>query len=218
MSGSVDLEAKPTWRGWIHAGAVPLAAAAGLILILASASTAARWAALVMGVSSMLLFGTSAVYHRFTWRPRARAVLRRLDHSSIFVLIAGTCTPLAVDALRHPDDVILLLVVWIGAVLGIVFRVLWLRAPRPLYVVLYLALGCSAIAYFGEIAAVDPASVVLVLAGGVVYAVGALFYGRRAPNPLPGVFGFHELFHACTVIAFVLQWLGILLLALHPVR
>ncbi len=218
MSTDAGLEVKPTWRGWIHTGAVPLAVVAGVILILVSATPAAKWAALVLTLSSVLLFGTSAVYHRFTWRPRPKAVLRRIDHSNIFLLIAGTCTPLAVDGLQQPGNVILLLIVWIGAALGIAFRVLWLGAPRPLYVVLYIALGCPALVYFGEIAVTHLASVLLVLAGGLVYVVGAVFYARRGPDPAPGVFGFHELFHGCTVIAFVLQWLGILLLALTPVR
>lgn len=209
---------KPVWRGWIHAGAAPLALAAGVVLIAASDTASAKWAAGVMAGSSLLLFAFSALYHLFTWSPRVIAVLRRLDHANIFLLIAGTYTPLAVDGLPYPKNIILLTTVWGGAVLGVALRLIWLSAPRWLYVILYLALGWAALAFAGDIAAANPATMILVFAGGVFYSLGAVFYARKRPNPFPGVFGFHELFHACTVIAFACHWTGILFLALDPVR
>jgi hemolysin III len=211
------VETKPLWRGWIHAGTFPLAIAAGVVLIALADGAAAKWASAVFMASSLLLFGISAVYHRFNWRPTVKAVFRRLDHSNIFLLIAGTYTPLAVCALPPDKAVVLLSIVWGGALLGIGFRIFWLKAPRWLYVPLYLALGWAAMMYIVDLVQANVAMMVLVLVGGVAYTVGAVFYALKKPNPVPGVFGFHELFHACTVIAFLCHWTAILLIVLNPV-
>jgi len=168
-------------------------------------------------LTSLLLFGISAVYHRFNWKPTTLAVFRRIDHSNIFLLIAGTYTPLALNALPFPKNVILLSIIWGGTVIGIAFRIFWLKAPRWLYVALYILLGWGAILYLGDLVAANVATMVLVLSGGVLYTVGAVFYGLKRPNPKRGVFGFHELFHSCTVLAFLCHWTAILLLVLHPV-
>jgi hemolysin III len=208
---------KPTWRGWIHAGTFPVAVAAGILLIALADGAAAKWSAAVYLASSTLLFGVSAVYHRFTWSAAANATLRRLDHSNIFLLIAGSYTPLAVGALEYPKSAILLTIVWSGALLGIAFRIFWLQAPRWLYTPLYVALGFGAFIYIVDLFQSSPVSMILILGGGVFYIVGAAFYAFKAPNPIPGVFGFHELFHSCTVLAFLAQWVGILLVVLHPV-
>jgi hemolysin III len=211
------VETKPLWRGWIHAGTFPLAIAAGIVLIALADGAAAKWASAVFMASSLLLFGISAVYHRFNWRPTVKAVFRRLDHSNIFLLIAGTYTPLAVCALPPDKAVVLLSIVWAGALLGIGFRIFWLKAPRWFYVPLYLALGWAAMMYIVDLVQANVAMMVLVLVGGVAYTVGAVFYALKKPNPVPGVFGFHELFHACTVIAFLCHWTAILLIVLNPV-
>ncbi|MBX3194710.1 MAG: hemolysin III family protein [Microbacteriaceae bacterium] len=211
------LERKPTWRGWIHAGTFPLAIAAGIVLIALSNGAPAKIASAVFMASSLLLFGISAVYHRFNWKPSTKAVFRRLDHSNIFLLIAGTYTPLAVDALPFPKNAILLSIIWSGAILGILFRVFWLRAPRWSYVVLYVLLGWAAMIYIVDLVNANVATMVLVLVGGVAYTTGAMFYAFKRPNPVPGVFGFHELFHSCTVIAFLCHWTAILLVALNPI-
>jgi hemolysin III len=211
------VEKKPLWRGWIHAGTFPLAIAAGIVLICLADGAAAKWASAVFMASSLLLFGISAVYHRFNWRPAVKAVFRRLDHSNIFLLIAGTYTPLAVCALPPDKAVVLLSIVWSGALLGIGFRIFWLKAPRWLYVPLYVALGWAAMMYIVDLVQANVAMMVLVLVGGVAYTVGAMFYALKRPNPIPGVFGFHELFHACTVIAFLCHWTGILLIVMDPV-
>jgi hemolysin III len=212
-----ELEKKPTWRGWIHAGTFPLAIVAGIVLIVLSQGAAAKTASAIFMASSLLLFGISAVYHRIDWNPRTKAMFRRLDHSNIFLLIAGTYTPLAIDALEFPKNVILLSIIWGGAVLGILFRIFWLKAPRWSYVVLYIALGWAAMLYIVDLVNANVATMVLVLVGGVAYTTGALFYAFKRPNPVPGVFGFHELFHSCTVIAFLCHWTGILLIAMNPV-
>lgn len=208
---------KPSWRGWIHAGTFPLAIAAGIVLICLADGPSAKASSAIFMATSLLLFGISAVYHRFNWNPTTLALFRRLDHSNIFLLIAGTYTPLAVNALPFPKNAILLTVIWTGAALGIAFRIFWLKAPRLLYVALYILLGWGAILYVGDLVAANVATMVLVLVGGLSYTVGALFYAFKRPNPKRGVFGFHELFHACTVVAFLCHWTAILLLVLHPV-
>lgn len=210
-------EAKPTWRGWIHAGVFPISIVAGVVLVLAAQGAPAKWSSTVFVLTSMLLFGNSALYHRFSWRPKVRLLLKRIDHANIFLLIAGTYTPIAVLALPPAKGTLLLALVWGGALLGIGFRVFWINAPRWLYVPLYLALGWGAVAFLGDIAAANLASMVLVATGGLLYTIGAIMYAMKRPNPWPGRFGFHELFHVCTVLAFLCHWSGILLLALDPV-
>lgn len=211
-----DVETKPTWRGWIHAGTAPLAIAAGIVLIVLADGAAAKASAAVFMATSILLFGISAVYHRFNWRPSVKAVFRRLDHANIFLLIAGTYTPLAVNALPFDKGIVLLSLVWGGALLGIGFRVFWLRAPRWSYVPLYVLLGWAAVLYAVDLVQFNWVAMILVLVGGLAYTTGAMFYGFKRPNPIPGVFGFHELFHTCTVIAFLCHWTAILLIVLDP--
>lgn len=211
-----EIERKPTWRGWIHTGMFPLAIAAGIVLIVLAEGAAAKVSSAVFMASSLLLFGVSAVYHRFNWSPKVKAVFRRLDHANIFLLIAGTYTPLSVNALPLPEGAILLALVWGGALLGIGFRVLWLSAPRWSYVPLYLLLGWAAVLYVVPLVQFDWVAMILVGVGGLAYTTGALFYGFKRPNPWPGRFGFHELFHTCTVIAFLCHWTAILLIVRHP--
>ncbi len=213
---SVD-EQKPTWRGWLHAVTFPITVAGGIILISVAHGTTAKWAAAVFMVSSMLLFGNSALYHRFNWSPKVKMSLKRIDHANIFLLIAGTYTPLALLALPPAQSDILLIVVWSGAVLGIGFRVFWIGAPRWLYVALYLALGWAAVAYMVPLFQANAAMMVLVLLGGLLYTIGALAYALKRPNPWPGRFGFHEIFHACTVLAYICHWSATLLIVLEPV-
>jgi hemolysin III len=211
-----DAEGKPTWRGWIHAATAPLAVAAGIVLIVLADGPGAKASAAVFMASSILLFGVSAVYHRFNWSPDVKAVFRRLDHANIFVLIAGTYTPLAVSALPFDKGIVLLIAVWAGALLGIVFRVFWVHAPRWSYVPLYLGLGWAAVFYAVDLVQFNAVAMLFVLIGGLAYTAGALFYGFKRPNPWPGRFGFHELFHTCTVIAFLCHWTAILLIVLDP--
>jgi len=214
VSGHVEL--KPTWRGWIHAATFPVAIVAGIVLISVAQGAPAKWASAVFMVTSMLLFGNSALYHRFNWSPRTLAVLKRIDHANILLLIAGTYTPIAVLALPTPKTILLLSLVWGGALLGILFRVFWIDAPRWLYVALYLVLGWAAVMYLGDLLAANAAMMVLVVVGGLLYTAGAIVYGMKKPNPWPGHFGFHEIFHVCTVLAFLCHWTACLLIALQP--
>ncbi len=210
-------EVKPRWRGWIHAGTFPVAVAAGIVLICLAHGALAKWASAVFMLTSMLLFGISALYHRINWSPKTKQLFRRLDHANIFLLIAGTYTPLALLALPLNKGVLLLVLVWAFALLGIGFRVFWLSAPRWLYVPLYVLLGWAAMMYIVDIANANMAAMVLVVVGGLLYTAGSIVYGFKRPNPVPGVFGFHEIFHSLTVIAFLCHWTAALLVALDPV-
>ncbi|NAZ81737.1 hemolysin III family protein [Kineococcus sp. R8] len=201
---------KPYLRGWLHAGSFPLVVVAGVVLVALAPTAASRTAAAVFAASAALLFGTSALYHRLPWSARHHARLKRLDHSNIFLVIAGTATPLAVTMLEPGTARVLLTVVWVGAVAGVLFRVFWIGAPRWLYVPLYVVLGWASVGFVGEYARVGGWAVAaLVLAGGVLYTAGAVVYGLRRPDPAPRWFGFHEIFHACTVVAFALHYTAI---------
>ena len=211
-----QLEIKPTWRGWIHAGTFPVAIAAGIVLIVLAQGTVAKWAAAVFMITSLLLFGNSALYHRFNWKPRTKSILKRIDHANILLLIAGTYTPLATLALTPEKGTLLLILVWSGALLGILFRVFWINAPRWLYVALYLLLGWAAMMYIVDLVQANVAMMVLVCVGGLLYTGGAVVYALKKPNPWPGRFGFHEIFHVCTVLAFLCHWTACLLISLAP--
>lgn len=210
------VEVKPSWRGWIHTGTFPLAIAAGIVLIVLAHGPAAKWSSAVFMTTSMLLFGISALYHRFNWKPTTKVMLKRFDHANIFLLIAGTYTPLAVLALPPSKGVPLLFMVWSGALLGIFFRVFWVHAPRWLYVALYILLGWAAMMYIVDLFQANAAMMILVVVGGLAYTAGAVIYALKKPNPIPGVFGFHEIFHTLTVVAFMCHWTAILLIALNP--
>ena len=209
------IEPKPLWRGWIHTGLTPLVIASGIVLICLAPTVTGKWASAVFMLCSLLLFGNSAVYHRFHWQPKTKAILRRIDHANIFLLIAGTYTPIALLALPWSKGVLLLCLVWAGAILGIGFRVFWLSAPRWLYVLLYLVLGWAAMMYIVDLFNANLAMMILVLVGGICYTVGAVFYAVKRPDH--GVFGYHEIFHALTAAAYMCHWTAILLIALNPV-
>ncbi|RFA11514.1 hemolysin III [Subtercola boreus] len=209
-------EVKPTWRGWIHAGTFPVAIAAGIVLIVLADGAAAKTSSAVFALTSLLLFGNSALYHRFNWKPKIKRLLKRIDHANIFLLIAGTYTPLAVLALPPGKGTFVLIAVWVAAVLGIGFRVFWIDAPRWLYTPLYVLMGGAALLFIVDIFTANAATMTLVLVGGLAYVLGALAYGLKRPNPVPGVFGFHEVFHALTLVAFACHWTGILLIAVNP--
>jgi hemolysin III len=199
---------KPHLRGWLHAGMAPLAVAAGIILIALAPTTPARIAAAVFSVTAWLLFGTSAVYHRGNWSPRAAAVLKRMDHSNIFLIIAGTYTPFSL-LLPRAQATQLLVIVWIGAVAGVLFRVFWVSAPRWLYTPIYVALGWVAVFYMGPLLHFGgPTIVTLIAVGGLLYTLGAVIYGIKRPNPSPRWFGFHEVFHTLTVAAFTVHYIA----------
>lgn len=205
---------KPKLRGWIHAGTFPFVLAASIVLVIVAPPVAGKVSCAIFGLSACLLFGTSAVYHRGTWSPRVAGVLRRADHSNIFLIIAGTYTPLAVLLLPPSTATVLLWIVWSGAVLGLLARVLWLGAPRWLYVPIYVALGWVAVGYMSQFWETGgPAIVWLVMGGGLAYTLGAVVYGIKKPNPSPRWFGFHEIFHVLTVIGFTCHFVAIMMAA-----
>ncbi|MGO3757654.1 MAG: PAQR family membrane homeostasis protein TrhA [Agrococcus casei] len=205
---------KPSARGWIHAITLPVALFAGLVLVAISETPAARWSTAVFAASGVILFGMSALYHRFNWTPKSKAALRRLDHANIFILIAGTYTPMAMLALPFPKSVILLSLVWGGAVIGILLRVFILNTPRWLYVALYLLLGWAAVMYMVDLFTFSPAMAILIIVGGLAYSVGAVAYALKRPNPSPKHFGFHEIFHTLTVVAWGCHWASVLVATL----
>jgi hemolysin III len=198
---------KPRLRGVSHAYAFFASLACGVALILAASDGRARFAATIYAVAVSALFGTSALYHRVTWRPSARRWMRRLDHSMIFVLIAGTYTPVALLALRGSLANTILIVVWAGAIGGIVFKLVWIDAPKWLLAAVYIGLGWVSVAIFGELpAAIGWLGVAGLVVGGALYTTGAVVYASGRPNPRPAVFGYHEVFHALVIAAAALHY------------
>ncbi len=203
-------ELKPRLRGWLHAASLPLMVAAGIVLIVLSPDATIRWASAVYTTSAVLLFGVSALYHTGSWSPSARERLRRVDHANIFLLIAGSYTPFSLLLLERSDAVVLLRLVWGGAVAGVTFRMFWLQAPRWVHTPIYVALGWAALLWLPQFAASASTAVfVLMITGGGLYSLGGLVYGVRWPDPFPSWFGFHEVFHVLTIAAFVVHYVGI---------
>jgi hemolysin III len=210
-------EVKPKLRGWLHLGLAPAVLAAGVVLVALAPAGAPRIGAIVFTASALLLFSVSATYHRGTWSPRTWALLKRWDHANIFLLIAGSYTPFSLMLLEGTAKVTLLSVVWTGAVLGVLFRVFWTDAPRWLYVPIYIALGWAAVFFipgFLEGALelgveIGIAIFVLICVGGALYTLGGLVYGTKWPDPSPRWFGFHEVFHAFTVLAFISHYVSV---------
>jgi hemolysin III len=201
---------KPRLRGVLHQAAFAISLVTGTALVCLADGARARTAAAVYAVSVALLFGTSAAYHRGSWSGRSHEVMKRLDHSMIFVLIAGTYTPFALLLLDGTARWVVFGIVWGGALVGIVLRNAVRRPARWLFVALYLALGWVALGVLPQILhAGGPAVLVLLLAGGALYSAGAVVYALRRPNPSPRWFGFHEVFHALTLAAFATHYVAV---------
>ena len=194
---------KPRLRGILHLIAVPATLVVGLLLVAVGDTLMIRLACAVFVLTAGLLFGVSAVYHRGTWTPQKAIMLRRFDHANIFLIIAGTYTPIAVAMLEPGPARTLLAIAWGGALVGVCFRLFWTGAPRWIYVPAYVALGWVAVFYMPQLQASGGWAVVWLLAiGGLAYTAGAVMYALKRPNPSPAWFGFHELFHAGTLIGF----------------
>jgi hemolysin III len=204
---------RPRLRGWLHVWAGTVSVASGIALISVAGAARGERAGLataVYAVTVLALFSTSATYHRIHWSARGHSVMKRLDHSMIFVLIAGTYTPFALLALPWPTGRVVLAVVWVGAAAGVTLKMAWPHAPRALSVPLYLALGWIAVFVFPPLLhGVGVTGVVLLGVGGVLYSLGAVVYALRWPDPRPHVFGFHEVFHLCTIVAAVCHYVAV---------
>jgi hemolysin III len=199
---------RPQWRGVTHQWAFFISLVLGVVLVVTAPPGRGTLAATIYAACVVLLFGTSALYHRVTWRTTSsRRWMRRLDHSAIFLLIAGTYTPFALLVLDGSLADIVLVVIWVGAVGGIMLKLLWIDAPKWLAALIYVLLGWAAVAVVPDLVSeVSIAASVMVAAGGALYTAGALVYAFRRPDPSPTVFGYHEIFHLLVIVAAALQY------------
>ena len=201
---------KPRLRGVLHQAAFSVALVIGTLLVVFANGTRASVAASVFAGSVAAMLGMSALYHRITWSPRVRPWMRRLDHAGIYLLIAGSYTPVGLLTLSGRMRVVVLAVVWSGALLAIGLKFAWVTAPKWVSVVIAIALG-----WVGVVAMPDvwrhagPAAAALLAGGGLAYTAGAIVYARKRPDPVPLVFGYHELFHALTLVAVTCQYVAI---------
>ncbi len=201
-AGAVDgaLPQRPLLRGALHTVAAAAAIAGGVYLLLIAESTRGYVSAAIFAASLVLMYGTSATYHRVRWRPPSRAVMKRLDHSMIFVLIGGTYTPFCLIVLNNAWGISMLSIIWGVAAAGIFLKIVWPGVPRHLSVALYVTLGWLAVAPAAELAAqLSDSAVALLIAGGALYTIGGVAYALRKPDPWPRVFGYHEVFHLFVV-------------------
>jgi hemolysin III len=216
VSESIEL-AKPHLRGWLHLGILPLTLAGGILLVAMSPDARTKAGSAVFVGSALLLFGVSAAYHCRNWSHRTWFVLRRLDHCNIFLLVAGSCTAYALLLLDVRDSMVMLVIVWSSALLGVTARFVWPHAPRWLSPPIYIACGWGALLFLPGI--IDGASrlrggvgeptLFLLGLGGALYIAGAVVYFFQRPDPWPRWFGFHEVFHAFTVLAFASHYIGV---------
>ena len=201
---------KPLLRGHFHQAAFFFALGACAMLIAGSRDVTTLIATVVYSLGLVTLFGVSALYHRPQWAPGPRTWMKRLDHAAIFVMIAGTGTPICLLALSQSSGYQFLVILWSAAALGVVQSLFWVKAPKWLSAILYVGMGWLAVPYISEMkAALGLNSVILLLAGGVAYTIGALVYALKRPNPWPRVFGYHEIFHVIVIVAAVLHFLVI---------
>jgi hemolysin III len=199
---------KPRLRGVSHQWAFFVSLITGAALVIAAPAGKATFAAAIYSVSVAALFGTSALYHRITWASQAaRRWMRRLDHSMIFMLIAGTYTPFALLVLDGTLATVILALVWGGAAAGILLKLVWIDAPKTLVAAVYVILGWVAVAAFPDLLGeIGVGGVAMVAAGGLLYTLGAVVYALQRPDPVPAVFGYHEVFHALVIVAATLQY------------
>ena len=200
----------PRLRGVLHAITTPLTLIAGIVVLALAETTAARVATAIYLLTALNLFGVSATYHIGKWSTNVKQVLRRYDHSNIFLIIAGSYTPLAVTLLPRSDATWLLVGIWIAAAAGVVLSTVWINAPRWLIVPIYLLMGWVSVFYVPAMAERGGSLVIwLVALGGLLYSIGGFIYALKRPNISINWFGFHELFHAFTIAAFACQFAAI---------
>ena len=200
---------KPKLRGVFHELGFYAALGLGIALVVTTQDGRARTAAAIFAGCVAACFGASALYHRPTWRPAARARLARLDHAGVFLLIAGTYLPFGLLVMSTDWAVPMLSVVWSGALAAILLKLFWVRAPKVLFAGIALGLGWAGAAAFPQLLKLQLPGLLLVVVGGLLYTAGAIVYARRRPDPVPHVFGYHELFHVLTVAAVGCQYAAI---------
>ncbi|RYZ43388.1 MAG: hemolysin III [Myxococcaceae bacterium] len=201
MTTAVLASEKPKLRGVLHQWAAAFAVGAGVVLVALAPTPRTALASALYSLSLVGLFTISATYHRVNWAPRGRAWMRRMDHAAIFLLIAGTYTPVAMLGLPEELGNRLMLYIYVGALVGILQSLFWVGAPKFITAALAVAVGWIMMPYFGEVfRALGAGGGGLIIAGGIAYTTGALAYAFKRPNPIPGVFGYHEVFHALTIV------------------
>jgi hemolysin III len=206
----VDIELKPRLRGVFHQYAFYVAIIAGAVLVAVSDSARELVALWIYAVALAAMFGVSALYHRVNWRStKVRTWMRRLDHSTILLLIAGTYTPFALLAFDGRVGDVILVVVWCGAAAGLVLNLAWVDAPKWLTALVFIALGWVGVVAVPELLDLGVAPLVLVVVGGGLYTLGAVTYALRKPNPVPGTFGYHEIFHVLVIAAAAVHFIAI---------
>jgi len=202
--------AKPRLRGVLHLTAFPISAVLGVILVLLAHGNTGKAACAIYAVAIAQLFGVSALYHRGRWGPKTGKMLQRIDHADIYLAIAGSYTPIGLLLLHGAASVAVLAVVWGGAFAGIILSIAWPSAPRIILVPTYVVVGWAAVFVLPEIMHQGGVAVmVLVVAGGLMYTAGGIIYALKKPNPAPRTFGFHEVFHSCTIAAWIVQYIAI---------
>lgn len=208
--GSEQVPARPLLRGVFHQVGFLASLVVGTLLIAGADGARRHVAASVFAGAVAVCFGSSALYHRITWTPRLRLWMRRVDHAGVYLLIAGTYTPVCLLVLSGAWRWAVLAIVWAGAGAAAIFKFIWVAAPKWLAAAIGLTLGWAGVAVLPQLSArLDPAAVALLGVGGLVYTAGAIVYARRRPDPVPAVFGYHELFHALTLIAVSCQYVAI---------
>jgi hemolysin III len=204
------VQAKPLLRGVLHQAAFAASLVVGTLLIVGADGARQRFSAAVFAGAVAACFGASALYHRVTWTPRLRLWMRRIDHAGIYLLVAGTYTPVCLLVLTGSWRDVVLAIVWVGAAAAILLKFVWVGAPKWLAAVIALALGWLGVVLLPQLASrMNPAAIVLLLIGGIAYTAGAVIYARRRPDPAPAVFGYHELFHALTIVAVACQYVAL---------
>jgi hemolysin III len=206
----VESAVKPRLRGWLHLGVFPASVVAGIVLVAVAPEPRARVASAIFAATASLLFGVSAAYHRGNWTPRTREILKRLDHANIFLIIAGSYTPFALLLVGGDRGRLMMWIVWGGALAGVALRTVFIHSARWLSAPVYIALGWTAAFFVPDLLRTGAvATFVLLVVGGAFYSLGGLIYGFKRPNPSPRWFGFHEVFHSCTIIGYIVHYVAV---------
>jgi hemolysin III len=217
MSAAVaEALGKPRLRGVLHEAAFLVSLPLAVLVIVAADGPRARLSAAVFSLAVAACFGASALYHRVNWRPTIRPWMRRIDHAGVFLLIAGSYTPVCLLTLSGVLPIVVLAIVWTGAAAAIVLKFAWVGAPKWVAAGIGIGLGWVAVAALPQLVdRLNPVAVALLMVGGLAYTAGAIIYARHRPDPVPAVFGYHELFHALTLVAVACQYTAIAVFVLR---